>query len=408
LKARSTFLLCAALAAALPGIAWSTDWELSADMRVVDSDGRSSLFDGGLGAVRYGRDDDGVQVGRLRAALTQPLGDVWALKLDGSYWGQDNAHPFGLTEGFLEYRPYPLDGWRARVRVGAFYPPVSLEDTSAGWTSPYTLSNSAINSWIGEEIRTIGLETRVEWLGTRLGHDFDLGLTGGVFGWNDPAGVVVATGGFSLNDFQTPLGGYIGRRGAAGFPATDLFHEIDGRAGVYYGGEAHYLDRATLLVLHYDNRADPSALDRANNEYAWDTHFNSAGLRVQTESGWTAIIQWLSGTTAVEPSEQYLAWPFYAKFALVSRQWGRHTLSARYDEFGVDSSAAFDFGDEDGHAWTVAYIFDQGPHWRFAAEWLHVTTEVASRAVVLNQPTYAAENQTMLAIRYTIGSGNSY
>lgn len=389
---------------AVPGIASSTDWELSADMRVVDSDGQRSLFEGGLGALRFDNDHDGVQVGRLRAALTQPLGEVWALKLDASYWGQEDAHPVGLTEAYLEYRPYPVNGWRTRVRIGAFYPPMSLEDTAAGWSSPYTLSNSALNAWIGEEIRTIGLESRVEWLGTRLGHDFDLGLTGGVFGWNDPAGVVVATGGFSLNDFQTPLFGYVGGRGSKVFPEHHVFHEIDGHAGFYVGAEARYLDRVTLLFLHYDNRADPTALDIADDLYAWNTHFNSAGLRVESAGGWTAIIQWLAGRTAVADDGDYYAWPFYARFALISRQWGRHTLSARYDEFGVDSSEASGFGAEDGHAWTVAYIFNQRPHWRFALEWMHVTSEVASRAVLLGEPTFARENQTMLSIRYTIGS----
>ena len=34
----------------------------------------------------------------------------------------------------------------------------------------------------------MGLEGQVDWLGTRLGHSFDLQLTAAVFGWNDPAG----------------------------------------------------------------------------------------------------------------------------------------------------------------------------------------------------------------------------
>lgn len=404
MNALHTLRALALLCALAPGIAWGLDWELSADMRLVDSNGQRSLFDGGLGALRYDADHEGVQVGRLRAALTEPLGEVWALKLDASYWGQEDAHPVGLTEAYLEYRPYPLNGWRTRVRLGAFYPPVSLEDTSSGWASAYTLSNSALNSWIAEEVRTIGLEAQVQWLGTRLGHDFDLGVTGGVFGWNDPAGVVVATGGFSLNDFQTPLFGYVGGRGSAVFPANELFHEIDGHAGFYVGAEARYLDRATLLVLHYDNRADPTAEDTANGEYAWNTHFNSAGLRVDTAGGWTAIVQWLAGTTAVAPGGEYYSWPFHARFGLISRHWGRHTLSARYDKFGVDSGGAYTIGTEDGHAWTFAYVFNQGPRWRLALEWLHVTSEVASRALLLNEPTFARENQLQVSIRYTIGS----
>jgi hypothetical protein len=405
LNALRTLAVSSALCAVTPGIAWSTDWVLSADMRVVDSDGQHSLFDGGLGELRYDREDDGVQVGRLRAALTQPLGDVWAVKVDASYWGQDDIHPVGVTEAYLEYRPYPLDGWRARVRIGGFFPPVSLEDTADGWSSPYTLSNSALNSWIGEEVRTIGIEGQLDWLGTRLGHNFDLGMTGAVFGWNEPAGTVVATGGFSLNDFQTtmPLG-YVGGHRSAVFPEQEIFHEVDGHAGFYVGAQARYLDRITLFTLHYDNRANPAAEDLAGNE-AWDTHFNSAGVRVDTADGWTAIIQWLEGTTSNGPAGDYYAYPFFARFALLSRQWGRQTLSARYDIFGVDSTDDDNEGAEQGHAWTVAYIFDQGPHWRFALEWLHVTSELASRAALLDEPTFARENQTQLSIRYTIGSG---
>ena len=44
------------------------------------------------------------------------------------------------------------------VKAGAFFPTISLENDDLGWTSPYTLTPSAINSWIGEELRTIGSE----------------------------------------------------------------------------------------------------------------------------------------------------------------------------------------------------------------------------------------------------------
>ena len=82
MSALRTWVAAAVLCAVAPGIAWSTDWELSADMRLVDSDGQRSLFDGGFGALQYDREHDGVQVGRLRAAISQPLGDVWAVKVD--------------------------------------------------------------------------------------------------------------------------------------------------------------------------------------------------------------------------------------------------------------------------------------------------------------------------------------
>jgi hypothetical protein len=408
LNARAAIAVAALVCAAPARPAWSTDWVVSADLRLVDSDAETSLFDGGFGALRYDSDHDGFQVGRLRAALMQPLGDVFDIKLDASYWGQDAAHPFALTEGYLEYRPYPIDGWKARVRLGADYPPVSLEDTSAGWSSPYTISNSALNAWIGEEIRTVGLDAQLEWLGTRMGHDFDLAVSGGVFGWNEPAGVVVATGGFSINDFQTPLGGYIGGRNSAVFSENPLFRQYDNRAGFYLSAEAHYLDRATLLFTHYDNRADPSAGIEGTYEYGWHTRFDAAGLRLDSGTGWSAIVQWLDGQTDTAPDDDFYSWPFRAKFALLSWQRGRQTVSARYDVFSVESNADYNFGAEDGHAWTVAYIFDQSSHWRFALEWVHVTSNAVNRYLELDEPQYARENQAQISVRYTIGSDRLY
>ena len=44
------------------------------------------------------------------------------------------------------------------MKTGAFFPTISLENDDLGWTSPYTLTPSAINSWIGDELRTIGSE----------------------------------------------------------------------------------------------------------------------------------------------------------------------------------------------------------------------------------------------------------
>ena len=54
-----------------------------------------------------------------------------------------------------------------------------------GWRSPYTLSFSAINTWVGEELRTIGAEYSLDWLGRSHGHDFDFTLNAAAYGWND-------------------------------------------------------------------------------------------------------------------------------------------------------------------------------------------------------------------------------
>src|ERR1700730_13163242 len=144
------------------------------------------------GTTRFDRKDSGIQLGRARFALTASLGELWSAHFDASTWDDKDRSPVGVTEAYLQFRPYPRAGYRFRLKAGAFYPPISLENRAAGWESPYTLSYSAINTWLGVEVRTIGLEAQLDWLGTRTRHDFDLGLTGGAFGWNQGEGGGVA------------------------------------------------------------------------------------------------------------------------------------------------------------------------------------------------------------------------
>jgi len=402
--ASSAALLLCACTLASRGMA--ADWELSLDMRAVSSDGRNSFLDNGLGKLRFDDEDDGIQLGRLRAAWNQPLGETFSAHLEASTWDDDDKNPIDLTEAYLEYRPYPHAGWRTRLRLGAFYPPMSLENRAIGWETPYTITPSAISSWIGEEIRTVGLEAQVDWLGTRLGHSFDFQLTGAVFGWNDPAGTMLAMHGFALHDRQTTLFGRVGA------PQTDLemakkelFHEIDGRPGFYVGAQARYLDRAILNVLHYDNRADPTAESIAIRDFAWKTRFDAAALRIETSNDWTLLLQTMRGDTAINPF-MLLNWDFNSQSALVAKRWGRHMLAAHFDWFEIeflDDPAAS--GSETGNGWAVAYSYDTGEHWRFALEWLRVESDVPARVEFLGEAAFARESKLELSVRYAI-SGN--
>ncbi len=379
-------------------------WEVDLDARLVSSDGRRSFVNGGLGTLRYDNTQSGLRLGRARFALSEGLGEVWSLRLDASAWGDNDRHRVDLTEAYLQFRPYPFAGYRFRLKAGAFHAPISLENRTAGWESPYTLSYSAINTWLGEELRTLGVEGQLDWLGTHTGHGFDLAMTGGVFGWNDPAGVVVATRGFALGDRQTTLFGRVGSSESFPLQAVELFHEIDGHAGYYAGVEARYFDRVVIRALRYDNRANPAAFDNAIQRFAWDTRFNSVGVRAESAAGWTAIFQWLDGQTYVEPHGVELGWPFRARFALVSRQLGRHRLSIRYDSFAVDSEVPDGGGAQRGYAWTAAYVFETDVHWRFTLEWLRVKSDTANRALDLGEPRVVAETQVQLGVRYALGS----
>jgi hypothetical protein len=396
-----------ALCAAVSPVAQAADWEADIDVRVLSSDGQRSFLDGGSGSLRYGENQSGVQLGRLSLALSQNIGELWSLHLDASNWGDRDNNPIDLTEAYLLFRPYPFDGWRARLKAGAFYAPISLENRGPGWMSPYTLTPSAINTWVGEELRTIGLEGQLDWLGTRSGHIFDLALTGAVYGWNDPAGVELASQGFMLDDRQTSLFGRVAR-GSSTMPSREVFREIDGKAGVYAGVEARYLDRVVVRALRYDNRADPSARDPLSPGFAWLTTFDSVGARLESASGWTAIAQWLKGETTIEPRSRRFGYPFDAKFLLISRRSGHHTLSARYDKFEVLTNFTTQTGDsyaQYGHAWTVAYVFEPNAHWRFTLEWLDVATDSSLREEFFAAPGgLLTERKVELSIRYALGS----
>jgi len=383
----------------------SPDWEADVDVRLVSSQGERSVTNGGLGTLRFDDTQSGLRLGRARFAVSEALGEVWSAHFDTSYWGDRDRNPVDLTEAYLQFRPYPFSGGlRFRLKAGAFYAPISLENRSAGWESPYTLSYSAINTWLGQELRTIGAEGQIDWLGTRTGHAFDLALTGGVFGWNDPAGVVIANRGFSLSDRQTTLFGRVGASHSGPLRPMALFGEIDHRAGFYTGVEARYFDRVVVRALHYDNRGDPAAFDAASRNRAWNTRFNAAGVRAESGTGWTAIAQYLDGETAVAPASGYLAWPFKARYGMVSREIGRHRISVRYDSFVVNSESS---DEEDsvqrGHAWTAAYVFEPDHHWRFTLEWLRVISDAEYRPFYLGIPPRATDTQVQLAARFALG-----
>jgi hypothetical protein len=403
-RVKAAVALVGALAVATTANA--ADWELDLDARLLTVNGPPPFIAGGLGTLRFGGDESGVRLGRARFAISQSLGEVLSVHLDASSWGDRDKTPVGLTEAYLQYRPYPRAGLRIRVKAGAFYAPISLENRLSGWESPYTLSYSAIDSWLAEEVRTLGAEGQLDWLGSRTGHDFDLGAVAGVFGWDDGAGAALAGGAFTLTDRQTVLWGRIGQPGVPPLHAAEPFRQMDGNAGAYGGLEARYLDRVVLRFLRYDNNANPGAVDAVTHTVAWNTSFDSAGLRVDGGNGWTGIIQWLKGATYISPQGVDERWPFRASYVLLSKRFGRQTLSARYDKFEVDDASATDgddYGWQKGHAFTLAYIFQPGPRWRYTLEWLHVVSASYNREEYEDGPPMASQTQVQLAIRYALG-----
>jgi hypothetical protein len=378
--------------------------EAELDLRLVESDGRTSFMDGGLGKLRYGADDDGLQLGRARFAWRDAIaGSNWHANVDVSAWSLDDHHAIDLTEAWLEWRPVPKSAWRSNVKLGAFYPPISLEHRASGWTNPYTISSSALNTWIGEEFRTIGVAYSIDHLGIAAGGQFNFSAQAAVFGWNDPAGVVVAFRGFALHDRQTPLFGRIGTYAFGSRTQRVIFSEIDGRAGFHVGAYMQHDSGLELRALHYDNRGDPAAVKPSIDDYAWKTRFDSAGARYDGPRGATLIAQWLAGDTAVGPNSHDI-WHYRAAFVLAAQQFGAHRIAARYDDFRTRQTVTIlapTLALETGDAITLAWSWELNKHLTLMMEWLQVDSHY-NRRVLLDESPAAGENSLQLALRLSL------
>jgi hypothetical protein len=400
IAAAALVALAAARARAAP------DLTVEVDLRAIAADATPSFLDGGLGKFRYG--ESGLALGRLRLALDQPVGETLLLHVDATSWGDEDRNPIDLTEAFAELRPYPRDGWRVRMRAGFFYTPASLENRAEGWESPYGISFSALNSWIAEEIRTIGIEGSLDRLGRASGGEHDLGMFVGVYGWNDPAGTLVARHGFALHDRQTLLFGRVGEPGSGPVENRQLFHEIDGRPGYYVGARWRWRDRVEAQAMHYDNRGDPTEAKPSIDEYAWLTRFDTVGVRAEALDRLTLIAQWLDGYTAIAPPPVgLLEWEFSAWYLLGNFHAGPHGVTLRYDDFlmhNVANAVTFRRQRDAGTAWTLAWTYERDASpWRLAVEATRAQSRSSSRPAI-GLPPLALESRLEVSLRYRFRS----
>src|SRR6202012_3136616 len=154
----------------------------------------------GLGKFRYGGNEGNFRFAEAVAQGTATLDNFSAV-------GVVRAEPeqragLDLLEAYISYHPSSAGDVSWFGKLGPFFPTISLENDDIGWTSPYTLTPSAINTWIGEELRTIGGEGLLHWRTPDFG---TLTLTGAVFCCNDPAGVLMADRGWAMDDRPTGL-----------------------------------------------------------------------------------------------------------------------------------------------------------------------------------------------------------
>ncbi|MCC7096664.1 MAG: hypothetical protein IT472_05755 [Thermomonas sp.] len=378
--------LASALLACAPSLACAQSVSAQGylDLRLAGPARQQDWTDGGLGKTRFGGDSQTAFGGAALIAwqVTPSVLASATLQLQS-----DQQRPLDVLEASVRWRPASTTAWRWSVKLGAFFPPVSLENDDVGWTSPWMLTPSAINSWVGEELRSTGVELRLE----HRGESATWSAVASAYGMNDPAGELLAARGWALGDTSSGLfarvrepDAYAARLGVASPMAFDPFLEIDHRIGWYAGIARDGVDGSRLALLRYDNRGDPDAWtwNAGHRLYAWRTRFWSLGAR------WLwgdveLLSQAMTGNTAFEPVEGlYLDSKFSAGYLLLGwNPGGAWQPAVRIDWFTVHQlpDTLSNPRSEHGNALTVALNWRPNPQWRITGEVLRVDSVRSQR-----------------------------
>jgi hypothetical protein len=412
--ARSIQVAVLGLAAALVSGPLHAEWEVDgfAAGRLSYSDAPRSWIDRGFGRLLGGDGDEasgdpGVGA-EARLLLHYSDGLEWSgrLHLGARADTASEGRHAGLIEAHVDRRWFG-DGQRWQLRLGQFFLPSSQENIDPGWVSPYSLTHSALNSWIGEEFRPIGVD--LSWR-RELADERDLELAATVFGGNDSSGALLAWRGFAWHDRLSfygetlPLPALFSLQDPAIFAdqndagSKPFGPDLDGRPG--YAARLRFGDALTRWHLGVaDNRGD---LGLHKGEYAWRTRFALAGWEHNAlAEGWGYAAEVLAGDSRMgevgRPKAHIRFHTAYLLASYGSDPW-RYTL--RLEAFDIDDidRSIGENNEESGHALTLAALRELA-EWRFGIEYLYVDGKRPAAAFE-GLPAQAGGHQLKVEARY--------
>ena len=368
------------LSLALAGQAHAQSLHGLADLRLGTSDGEKSWLEGGFG--KAGRTDFGLSQAVLewRAPLGFSTSAVASLQ-----YQPDVSPALDLDEAYLKFKAPPMAAGRFSARAGFFYPPVSLEHTGAGWTTPDTLSASAINTWIGEEVKVAGLEATFE----RSFGEHEIAATAAVFGWNDTSGTLLTFRGWALDGVRTGYGTEYALPPLSPFMQnkqdedTYPIYELDRRAGYYGRLEWRPPAPVSFNATYYDNVGDRTSV--SDHQWAWETHFLNVGMVWRPDERTRVLAQAMSGRTLMgfRTPQIWADVGFRSAYLLASRRLADETLTGRLDWFEVNDHSwqTIDNNEENGWAATAAWRHPVASHLDLLVEAQHIASKRPSRAL---------------------------
>jgi hypothetical protein len=396
---RSALPCGCALAALCPAPAAASDLrlftpdtvEVSGNVRLVAVDGEKSWLDRGFGKLRSGSDGD-LQVRPLlgNAELVWQPQFTWSLSATvvASLQGGERTQA-GLSQAYLSFRPLRSAGGTAfSARAGLMWPPVSLEHSGADWHVADSITPSAINSWIGEEVRPVALEGSVN---VPAG-DHKFRATAAIFAANDTSGTLLTFRGWALHDRTTlafnrwplpPIDGEMGQMQAPfTHPLADLHSGFAHRPGYYAKLAWQPPVPVRIELFRYDNRASPTDVDD-QLEWGWRTTFDNLGLVANLGRGAELKAQALQGRTRMGYAMEGRHWVdnrFRSAFVLLSKPLGPFGIAVRADAFDTRNRGSLTGEDYDETGWSAMIAGKrEWHHFTALVELLHVSSRREDR-----------------------------
>lgn len=380
------------LASAAPAAAsdlnlFSADaFQLTGDVRIDAATGEKSWLDGGFGKLVTSGDGSRFnvepQLGQANLIWTPQLGWAVSAVVVGTLQGGERTEA-GIAQAYVTYRPMRSQTLAFSARAGLMWPPVSLEHEGLDWHVKDSITPSAINSWIGEEVRPVAVEGTVD---ARIG-DNRLRATAAMMAANDTSATLLTFRGWALGDKTTlafnrqplpPLGEEIDDIQAHfTHPLIDLHSGFAHRPGYYAKLSWQFALPVRVELFRYDNNADPEVVN-PQHEWGWRTTFDDAGLVADLGGGTELKAQALDGRTRMGFEIDGAHWidnRFRSAFVLLTHPFGKIGIAGRIDGFDTRNRGSLidDEYDETGWSAMIAAKRDWG---RFTGllEVLHVSS----------------------------------
>jgi len=381
------------------------------DGRLALANGERSFTNRGLGKTRF----QGTASGDYNPYAVPVEADlIWTPRFTNTLsanvstaWQRDQENAVDLIEAFVNWLPPQTGAVGVQVRAGLMWPEISLEHSTGGaWSVVDTITPSTINSWVGEEVKVIGLEGTIR---TNIGGN-TVGLTGAVFGFNDTSGTLLSFRGWALSDIKATAFGHFKLPPLNPFltfaqaPNTKSLIELDNRPGWYARLDWRASAPWGAALFYYDNRGDPKAFTE-HLQWGWRTRFWNLSFDADLDSRTRLLAQGMTGSTIMGFRHNGVPWVhtyFSSAYVLLShRLTDKWNVAGRVEAFRTreHGSEMSPLESEDGWSWTAALKYLLNDHVTLKAEALNVRSRRGVRATNFGINPFQAQTVFQFALQ---------